>query len=205
MASWFPQAAAAFGRSTGVLLDLTLDDEAYTADRLRSGEVLAAVTSDPEPVQGCRTITLGAMRYAACASPDFVARHFSDGVTADTLAKAPCMRFDRRDRLQARWASEAHGIEHAAPTHWVASTHGFIDLARAGLAWGVHVLPLAQAHITAGRLAELPPGFRIDVTLYWTVARLHAASLRHLTDAVCAAASQAPAQGNARPFLETAR
>jgi len=59
-----------------VLLDLVLDDEAHTADRLRSGEVLAAVTTDPKPVQGCRTTTIGALRYAATASPEFVHRHF---------------------------------------------------------------------------------------------------------------------------------
>ena len=190
LATWFPQAAAAFGRSTGISLDLTLDDKAHTADRLRSGEVLAAVTADPEPVQGCKTITLGALRYAACASPDFVARHFGEGVNADSLAKAPHLRFDRRDMLQAGWASEAHDIDLVAPTHWVPSTHGFLDLALAGLAWGMQPLALAQAHIAAGRLIELPPALRIDVKLYWTVSRLPVASLRHVTDAVRAVATR---------------
>ncbi len=196
LATWFPKAAAAFGRGTGTLLDLMLDDEAHTADRLRAGEVLAAVTANSEPVQGCKTITLGALRYAACASPDFMARCFGEGVNTDTLAKAPYMRFDRRDRLQARWASEAHGIDLAAPTHWLPSTQGFLDLALAGLAWGLQPLPLAEAHIAAGRLLELPPGLRVNVKLYWTVARLHAASLRQLTEAVCAAARQTLETGN---------
>jgi LysR family transcriptional regulator (chromosome initiation inhibitor) len=190
LATWFPPAAAAFARGTGMLLDLTLEDEAHTADRLRSGEVLAAVTADPEPVQGCKTIVLGALRYAACASPDFMQRHFSDGVNADTVTKAPHLRFDRRDFLQARWAREAQGVELRAPVHWVPSTQGFLDLALAGLAWGLQPDPLARPHIAAGRLVELPPALPIEVKLYWTVARLHATSLRALTDAVHKAASK---------------
>ncbi|PTQ12226.1 ArgP/LysG family DNA-binding transcriptional regulator [Sphingomonas oleivorans] len=190
LATWFPQAAATFAQGTGMLLDLMLEDEAHTADRLRSGEVQAAVTADPEPVQGCKTILLGALRYAACASPDFMARHFSEGVNADTLAKAPHMRFDRRDALQARWAQEAYGVELRAPTHWVPSTQGFLDLCLAGLAWGLQPVALARSHMDSGRLVELPPALRIEVRLYWNVARLYAASLRALTDAVRRAASE---------------
>lgn len=190
LATWFPQAAASFGRETNLSLELTLDDETHTAGRLRSGEVLAAVTADPEPVQGCKTIALGALRYAACASPDFMARHFSAGVNGETLAMAPCMRFDRRDLLQARWVSEAHAADLIAPIHWVPSTQGFLDLALAGLAWGLQPVQLAGPHLAAGRLIELPPALRIGVKLYWTVARLHASPLRHLTKAVRLAADR---------------
>nr|WP_152046316.1 LysR family transcriptional regulator ArgP [Aureimonas psammosilenae] len=189
LATWVPNAAAAFGRKAGVLLDLTLDDEAHTAERLRSGEVLAAVTADPEPVQGCRTIPLGTMRYAACASPDFVERFFGSGMDAEALSQAPCLRFDTRDMLQARWAAAAYGVNLAAPTHRVPSTHGFLDLALAGLAWGMQPVSLARSHLAAGRLVELPPAFRVEVTLHWTVARLPVAALGELTQAIRAVAS----------------
>ncbi len=109
LATWLPPALAGFGRSGDVTLDLTLDDEAHTAERLRSGEVVAAVTADPEPVQGCRTLALGRLVYAACASPDYCARYFPRGVVDErTLARAPKLRFDRRERapdpLDARGA-----------------------------------------------------------------------------------------------------
>jgi LysR family transcriptional regulator (chromosome initiation inhibitor) len=68
------------------------------------------------------------------------------------------------------------------------STQGFVDLA---LAWGLQPLALAEEHLATGGLVELPPGLRTDVKLYWTVARLHAASLHHLTRAVWAAANRA--------------
>jgi len=189
LATWFPQAAAAFGRVAEVSLDLALDDEAHTVERLRSGEVLAAVTAEREPVQGCKTIPLGALRYAACASPDFVGRYFADGITVEALNRAPYLRFDRRDFLQARWVRAAYGVELLAPAHWVPSTRGFLDMTLVGLGWGMHPCTMVEAHITAGRLIELTPAHREEVPLYWTVTRLHATPLSRLTEAVRAAAA----------------
>lgn len=188
LATWFAEAAVAFSRSTGHLLELTLEDEARTADRLRSGEVLAVVSSDPTPVQGCKTISLGALRYVACASPAFMAEHFATGFDAATFACAPFMRFDPHDRLQARWAREAHDVALVGPSHRLPSTHAFLDFALAGAAWGMHPLPLARRYLETGALVELPPQRPFDVALYWTVARLHASALRALTDAVRSAA-----------------
>lgn len=189
-ATWFHKAVAAFGQEANLSLDFKLDDEAHTAERLRRGEVLAAVSADPKPVPGCKTIALGALRYVACASPDFMARYFGDAVQAETLAHAPCLRFDRRDELQARWLLQAHQHELNAPIHFVPSTHGFLDLALAGIAWGMQPLSLVKTHLKAGRLVELPPHLRLDVQLYWIVTRLHASALRHLTAAVRGVAAQ---------------
>lgn len=189
-ATWFHRAMSAFGRESSVSLELKLDDEAHTAERLRRGEVLAAVSADPKPVQGCKTIPLGALRYVACASPDFMARYFSDGVRAETLAHAPCLRFDRRDGLQASWARQAYQIELHAPVHWVPSTHGFLDLTLSGFAWGMQPLRLVNAHLEAGRLIELAPRLRLDIQLYWIVTRLHARVLQQLTHAVRSIAAQ---------------
>lgn len=181
LATWFPDAAAAYARQSEVCLELVLDDEAHTADRLRSGEVLAAVTSDPEPVHGCKTVRLGSLRYLACASPGYMEQHLAQGVDAEALARAPYLRFDRRDQLQARWAREVHGIELKGRAHWVPSAAGFLDCAVAGLAWGMQPRLLATPHLEAGRLAELTPGRAVEVELYWTVARIHATSLQALT------------------------
>ena len=150
--------------------------------------MVAAVTADPEPVQGCKTIPLGALRYAACASPGFIAAHFPHGVTPDALARAPHLRFDRRDRLQDRWARDHFGVALAARAHWIPSTDGFLALAVAGLGWNLQPVALVADHLADGRLAELKPGAHLDVSLYWTATRLNAETLSRLTDAVRAAA-----------------
>ncbi|MGE6694705.1 LysR family transcriptional regulator ArgP [Sphingobium limneticum] len=184
LATWFPYAMADFARTTGMLVELTLEDEGHTADRLRTGEVLAVVTSDPEPVAGCRTIALGSLSYVACASPDFIGRYFPTGIDGDSLNIAPVMRFNRKDQLQGRWAKAAFGTDLNAPTHWIPSTQGFLDLACAGLGWGLQPKTLAKPHIHAGTLIELVPGDTMDVPLFWTVSRLHAQALQAMTSAV---------------------
>lgn len=197
--TWFPKAAADFAGSSGALLDIVLDDEEHTAERLRSGDVLAAITTDPAPVQGCRTLPLGTVVYAATASPAFMRRHFADGVDAAAIARAPVLRFDRRDMLQARWARDAAGVAHlAAPTHWVPATQGFLDTVLAGLGWGMQPLTLIGAHLADGRLVELKPRHRLTVDLHWQYARLEARLLGGLTEAVrraATAALEAPIDG----------
>ena len=197
LGTWFMPAAAGFARGTGALLDLVLDAEEHTAERLRSGEVLAAVTADPVPVQGCRTRPLGALRYVATASPEGLRAWFPEGPTPAALASAPVLRFDRRDRLQARWAREVAGLDLAAPTHWLPSTHGFVDGCLAGLGWGLNPLALVEAHLAAGRLVEVVPGRRLDVPLHWQSARIGARVLADLTGAVVAAARRSLVQPGA--------
>jgi LysR family transcriptional regulator (chromosome initiation inhibitor) len=182
--SWFPEAAARIASTSPALLDLVVDDEAHTAERLRSGDVLAAVTADLSPVQGCRITRLGALRYVATATPAFVKQYFANGVTPDALIQAPVLRFDRRDRMQAQWAEAAVGVELAGPTHWVPTTQGFLDLTLAGVGWAMNPLMLVADHLASGRLVELKPGTPLDVELCWQASRIEASVLSKATDAV---------------------
>ncbi len=191
VSTWFPAAAALFAAQTGAMLDLVLEDEAHTADRLRSGEVLAAVTADPAPVPGCKTYPLGALDYVAVASPGYMQRFLPDGVSAEALQTAPILRFDRRDQLQARWAAEAWDTRIAPPTHWTPSTPGMLDMTLAGLGWATTPVVMATPHLAAGRLVELPPGQRISVSLYWQRTRLSARLLDQLTQAIRTTAASA--------------
>lgn len=190
VSTWFPRAAAQFATETGGLLDLVLDDEAHTAERLRTGDVLAAVTADPAPVAGCRIHPLGIVEYLAVASPAFASRYFPAGADASSLQRAPMMRFDRRDELQSRWAREAWGATISPPIHWTPSTQGMLDMTLAGLGWSMAPVPLASPLVAAGRLIELPPQKRIGVALYWQRTRLAVRLLDKLTLAVRTVAAQ---------------
>lgn len=190
LATWFLPAIASFCETGEVLVDVTLEGEDQTAERLRTGDVLAAVTTDAQPVQGCRTIPLGSLRYVAVASPRFVEQWFPTGITADTLSVAPVLRFDRNDQLQARWVETTLDIKLSAPTHWLPSTHAFMDGAVAGLGWAMNPLSLVRHHLDAGRLVELIPRAALDVPLHWQYARLGTTLLDRLTRAVIAAARQ---------------
>ncbi|QRF56852.1 LysR family transcriptional regulator ArgP [Variovorax paradoxus] len=192
LATWFVGAAAAFSQQHGALLDLTVDDQDHTAERLRSGAVLAAVTALAQPVAGCNSEALGTMHYVAAASPAFVQSHFAKGVGARTLAQAPSLVFDRKDALQARWVRRICHREVETPRHWLPSPQAFVEAARAGMGWGMHPLSMVAQALRDGSLVELVPSSRLPVPLYWQQARAAPRLLARLGDCVRAASRTAP-------------
>ena len=185
LATWVLPALAAV---PDLLFDMVIDDQDHSAGLLKRGEVQAAVTSHPGPLQGCDTYALGALRYVATASPAFAARWFPDGVTRDALARAPALRFNDKDRLQDDWAAGVAGERIALPTHRIASSTAFVDAAYLGIGWGMNPEPLVRAHLKAGRLVALIADAPLDVPLHWQVARLTAKALKPLTTAIRRAA-----------------
>jgi len=188
LGTWFMRALAQFTAREDALIDAALDDQDHTVEWLRSGKVLAAVTAHAKPVQGCNSVTLGRLNYVAVASPRFVERYFSNGVTAASLAKAPCLRFNRKDRLQAQWARRICRRDVEIPTHWFPSTHAFVDASVAGIGWGMNPVLLVREHLDSGALVELVPDRALAVPLFWQHTRLQVPVLSRLTRAVVQAA-----------------
>ena len=184
LATWFLPAVSTFTRTSDYLLKLAVDDEDHTAEWLQRGRVLAAVTSIAKPVQGCRAIPLGAMRYHATASREFVDRHFATGVTPKSISRALAITFNQKDRLQHEWIRRTLGQSVAYPTHWLPSTHSFVDASLLGIGWGLSPARLVRDHLASGRLIELVPGAVLDVPLFWQVNRLAADRLSALTRSI---------------------
>ena len=187
LATWFIDAMAETDR---MLFDLVIDDQDHSADWLRRGEVVAALSGSPLPVRGCDSLLLGALRYVATASPAFASRWFASGVTAEAMAVAPALIFDRKDALQARWMQSAFGEALNVPTHWLPSSQGFVEAALAGIGWGMNPELLVNDHIKGGRLIALTDRPFLDVPLFWQTSRIVSASLRPLTAAVRRAAAR---------------
>lgn len=189
LATWFIAAVAQATADAPLLLDLSLDDQAHTAEWLRNGEVVAAVTDLAEAVPGCRSLALGRLLYCATASPTFMAQHFAAGVTQATLAVAPSLTFSRRDRLQAQWITQLLGHELPVPTHWLPSSQAFVDGSLAGLGWGMNPVSLVREALARGELVELLPGQTLAVPLYWQHRRRTLPVLDALSRAVLRAAA----------------
>ncbi len=190
LGTWFLPAVSSFTRTSDYLVKLAVDDEDHTVEWLQRGRVLAAVTSIAKPVQGCRAIPLGAMRYRATASPDYVERHFADGVTLESLARAPAITFNSKDRLQHEWIRRTLGRSVAYPTHWLPSTQSFVDASVLGLGWGLNPTQLVRDHLASGRLVELIASAVLDVPLFWQVNRLAADRLSALTRSIVETANR---------------
>ncbi|UXS31093.1 LysR family transcriptional regulator ArgP [Agrobacterium tumefaciens] len=191
LGTWFLDAVSKFTGRFDYLVNVAVDDQDHTVEWLRGGRVLAAVTAHAKPVQGCRVLALGVLRYHATASPDFMARHFADGVTPASLARAPGLTFNQKDRLQASWVKKVLGEDIAYPTHWLPSTDGFVKASLSGMGWGLNPVQLVGEHLKSGRLVEVVPGTPLDIPLYWQVNRLAAERLGGLTADVVETARRA--------------
>jgi LysR family transcriptional regulator, chromosome initiation inhibitor len=191
--TWFIGAMAAFldRESEGALLDVALDDQDHTVEWLRSGTVFGAVTAHSQPVQGCNSVALGSLTYVASASPGFVRKYFPDGVNAASLARAPALTFNRKDRLQASWVSRLCRRAVDTPTHWLPSTQAFANASAAGIGWGMNPIALVRDQLKSGVLVELVPGRTLSVPLFWQHTRLPVPMLDRLTRAIVTAARSA--------------
>ena len=191
LATWFAPAVAAFAAKAPVLMEIVVDDQDHTAEWLRSGAVLAAVTGSSRAATGCNSRPLGSMRYLPAASPDFMARHFADGVGAGSLARAPSLVFNPKDELQAQWAQRLCHRHVELPRHILPSSQAFVTATLAGMGWGLHPQALIAPHLKDGSLVELVPKTPLDVPLHWQHARAASSLLDGLTQHLVAGARRA--------------
>jgi len=166
LATWFLPPLARLSVALPVVFELHRDDQDFTAALLESGTAMGAVTSRATPVAGCRVSALGAMRYEAVATPAFMATWLPGGATADALATAPVVDFDRRDDLQTRWLQERRADPARPPRHYVPASSDFAHAVRAGLGWALLPRFQSQDALEDGSLVPIG-GQPIDVPLYW--------------------------------------
>jgi LysR family transcriptional regulator, chromosome initiation inhibitor len=189
LATWFRDVVGEVAGWDDGVLRLHVEDQAWSTGLLRSGDVLAAVTSDPDPVQGCAVERLGALRYRAAATPAFAER-WQRGRGHD-WATMPVVVFNEKDALQHD-VLQAYGVPAAPVLHRVPTSADFHEAVRLGLGWGMIPEPQLLPDLDAGRLVTLggrtSGRARVDVPLFWQRWRLDSPALARLSDAVRRAA-----------------
>jgi LysR family transcriptional regulator (chromosome initiation inhibitor) len=187
LTTWFRDVLATAAGWDDTAIRLQVEDQAYSQQLLRSGDVLAAVTSDPEAVQGCSVEPLGALRYVPAAAPAFAGR-WRRGRAPDWAAM-PAVVFGAKDDLQQDMLRR-RGVPQLPPVvHQVPTSADFLAAVRTGLGWGMLPEPQARADLAAGHLVRLS-GDVLDVPLFWQRWRLDSPRLTTLTAAVREAAGR---------------
>ena len=184
LATWFLDAMTEVHSAGRVVFDIRREDESLSSELLRRGEVMAAVTSESRPVQGCRSLPLGSMRYLACASPGFVARHLRDGSPTAALGRAPIVDVDRSDAHQNHYYRRLTRRQPTGPRHYIPSSHDHVRAIVAGLGWGLIPEQLATPWLVSGEIENVSPDRPLDVPLFWQHWKLQSPDLDALTDAV---------------------
>jgi LysR family transcriptional regulator (chromosome initiation inhibitor) len=182
--TWLVDAMVRVRAAHRVTFEIVREDQSRTTERLRRGDVMAAVTSDPRPVPGCRVVRLGSMRYLAVARPAWVAAHLPDGATAAALGRVPLIAFDRNDTLQHDFLRKVTRRHLAPPVTWIPSVAEFDNAVRRGMGWGMIPEVQVRNDLERGRLVEIVPGRHTDVPLYWQHWRLESPLMVDLTAAI---------------------
>ena len=81
LATWFIKALTPVLKEHLVELNLIVEHEERTLEKLRSGEAIGAVSVIEKPLKGYRSSKIGEMNYCLVSSKDFQQKYFSQGVT----------------------------------------------------------------------------------------------------------------------------
>ena len=191
LATWFVPALARAARETGARFEVLRADESVSVERLRSGEVMAALTATAEAVPGCISTRVGVDRYYAMASPGFVERFFPDGLGRRALETAPIVQFDRQDYFQERFIRRVTRAAIIPPRHFIPSSAEFVRAIELGMGWGMVPALQCEPGLAAGTLIGLGTGAPITLPLYWQRWNLRSPVLDRLSAIILEEASSA--------------
>jgi len=184
----------------GLPMEIIHDDQNFTHEWLREGQVLGCVTTLKQALRGCKVEPLGAMQYIAVAAPAFaqsrLGQRDGSGPAAPTLTQynfreLPFIAFNRKDELPVEFVSKAFGLKRVTLSQlFVPSSEGMVRAVLAG--WGVSVVPrlLAQGLIDQGLLVNVAPHYTLPIQLYWHCWNLESEVLDALTAALKLTAAQ---------------
>ena len=176
----------------GLPLEIITDDQDFTHEWLREGQVLGCVTTLKQALRGCKVLPLGVMHYVAVASAAYASANCPQGLTPHNFRQIPFIAFNRKDDLQTEFVGRACGLRRVSLSQrFVPSSEGQVSAVLAG--WGASVLPELQVHglLASGELINLAPNTTLPVNLYWHCWNLDSVVIDRLTEALSAAASVA--------------
>ena len=189
IATWAMPALGALARQR-LPLEIITDDQDFTHEWLRSGQVLGCVTTVKQALRGCRVVPLGAMKYVAVAHPNYLHEQLPQGLTPHNFRDVSFIAFNRKDDMQAEFIAQAFGLKRVALNQlFVPSTEG--QLQAVLQSWGVSVVPelLARQHIADGTLVNLVRNEVLAIQLYWHSWNLESEVLDALSLALTTAAA----------------
>jgi LysR family transcriptional regulator, chromosome initiation inhibitor len=175
----------------GLPLEIITDDQDFTHEWLREGQVLGCVTTLKQALRGCKVLPLGAMHYVAVVSKDYAQAHCPQGLTPHNFRNIPFVAFNRKDDLPSEFVGRALNLRRVSVSQrFVPSSEGMVRAVLAG--WGASVVPelLVRGLINEGQLVNVVPTVTLPVNLYWHCWNLNSEVIDRLTAALSQAAGR---------------
>jgi LysR family transcriptional regulator, chromosome initiation inhibitor len=129
------------------------------------------------------------------ASPAYIERYPPDGFTAQAVAHAPSLAWNRDDALQDMLVRKVLHRDVRRPQHFVPTAEGFGAAVRAGLGLGMLPNSLAAPRLCDGSSVRVSET-HLDVPLYWQCWKLDSPIVDGISDVERSAAESL----RSRPF-----
>ncbi|HGF7477816.1 TPA: LysR family transcriptional regulator ArgP [Vibrio mimicus] len=185
LATWLLPALNTVMKTRQVELNLAIYGESRTLDKLKNGEVVGAISLEPQPITGCSAEYLGQMEYLCVASPEFYQRYFAKGVNERSLMKAPAVSYDQYDELHNKFLWDYFSVPRdKVINHTVGSSEAFVRLAVSGAAYCL--IPRLQIiqELESGALINITPEFMLSYPIFWHHWQLETGVLLELSRAI---------------------
>lgn len=165
-------------------LDVQLTDSEQAIEMMKTGQIFAALTNDPQTIYGFKTHEIGTLTYRAVASPAYLSEHFPEGVTASAFLTAPTILISANDDRSLEWTRQVFGENIDLPLSLHPSAQGTLQACLDGNLWTMQSDLEVSQHLASGELIELIPNKPLDRTLYWHVAGMMLDAIRPITRAI---------------------
>lgn len=182
--TWFIDVVEWVQNQSNLTFDIRIEDQDHSQALLRDGNVVAAVSGSPTAAPGCQVEYLGRMRYIALASRRFQDNHFADGLSAESLSKAPLLAFNHKDEIQHSFMRLIVNTELTPPVNYLPTFQIYLLALERGLGWGMAPAIVVTTLMDSRALVDIAPGHYLDVPLYWHRWRCNSKNLELLTAAV---------------------
>ncbi|MGI2028441.1 ArgP/LysG family DNA-binding transcriptional regulator [Endozoicomonas acroporae] len=186
IATWWFQVLATFLQNENLTLGVVIEDQSEGLKHLSEGQVVGCLCSSDTTLSGSRCHYVGSMRYRFYCSQFFYSKHFSSGVTENSLVKAPAVSFGNKDEIHTD-ALVAMGINCFPNFFTCPSSEGLMNILAAGVGYGV--LPELQVmKYPHNHLVDIFPDHpSIMIPLYWHYWREGGQLLERLTNSLVSA------------------
>lgn len=184
LATWLLPALAPMIKRDEIDINVLVKDESRTLDHIRSGDAIAAISTESSPLHGCNSHYLGKLEYICVATPEFYRTHFEAGINTESIVAAPAVIFDAHDDMHARFLAEHYNLPAVGwRRHVVRSSEGFVTMAEQGMAYCLIPRQMIEKQLSTGVLVDVMPGKQVIRELYWHHWMMESGTLSEMTSA----------------------
>lgn len=147
-------------------LEITIDDEKYTLDYLKSGRVDVSIGNVRTQVSNHDCTKLGSMTYVLVANPDFKKKYVPKGLEELNFSQFPGIVYNDRDDLHTAYLKERFNFTGSYPKTSIPSISGIKAALLSGFGYGLQPLMYIQKELKSKELVLLDKKESIQRELY---------------------------------------